>query len=211
MKKDNSQLAHFLLYLRHLSDNRRFVVLLDTYKTQELMWLTTIHAKTKSGQYAFRGDLIVKLGEFNEVANKRNPPEAVIKEAVILTDDTRLLMVVGNFSDILELPEFISRFTPDLATDCKPLFFIDNLKESVVVTVDRRQYTLIPLPSGMVWNELLDLCYLDKHDLKGQSTEDKVVTVYKALKSYQPKFKAATLDEVIANRTDTKREVWGAV
>ncbi|HRJ54540.1 MAG TPA: hypothetical protein PLE99_17395 [Candidatus Thiothrix moscowensis] len=186
-------------------------MLLDTYKAQELMWLITINAKTKSGQYAFRGDLIVKLGEFNEVANKRNPPEAVIKEAVILADDTSLLMVVGNFSDILELPEFISRFTADLAPDCKPLFFVDNLKESVVVDVEGRSYTLIPLPSGMVWNELLDLCYLDKHDLKGQSTEDKVVTVYNALKSYQPKFKTATLDEAITSRTDVKREVWGAV
>lgn len=186
-------------------------MLLDTYKANELMWLITINAKTKTGQYAFRGDLIVKLGEFNEVANKRNPPEAVIKEAVILADDTSLLMVVGNFSNILELPEFISRFTPDLAADCKPLFYVDNLKESVVVDVDGQQYTLIPLPSGMVWNELLDLCYLDKHDLKGQSTEDKVVTVYKALQGYQPKFKTITLDEAIATRTDVKREIWGAV
>jgi monothiol glutaredoxin len=47
----------------------------------------------------------------------------------------------------------VSRFTPDLAADCKPVFFIDNLKESVVVDVDGRQYTLIPLPSGMVWDE----------------------------------------------------------
>jgi hypothetical protein len=186
-------------------------MLLDTYKTQELMWLITINGKTKNGLNAFRGDLIVKLGEFNEVANKRNPPEAVIKEAVILADDTSLLMVIGNFSDILELPEFIARFTPDLAAECKPLFFVDNLKESVVVDVDGRQYTLIPLPSGMVWNEVLDLCYLDKHDLKEQSTEDKVVTVYNAMKSYQPKFKTSTLDEAIANRTGVKREVWGAV
>lgn len=186
-------------------------MLLDTYKAQELMWLITINGKTKNGLNAFRGDLIVKLGEFNEVANKRNPPEAVIKEAVILADDTSLLMVVGNFSSILELPAFISRFTAELAAECKPIFFIDNLKENVVLDVDGRQYTLISLPAGMIWNELLDLCYLDKHDLKGQSTEDKVVTVYNALKSYKPKFKASTLDEAIANRTSVKREVWGAV
>lgn len=186
-------------------------MLLDTYKANELIWLTTINGKTKNGLNAFRGDLIIKLGEFNEVANKRNPPEAAIKEAVILADDTSLLMVVGNFSNILELPEFISRFTADLAADCKPIFFIDNLTESMVVDIDGRQYTLISLPAGMIWNELLDLCYLDKHDLKGQSTEDKIVTVYNALKSYKPKFKASTLDEAIANRNSVKREVWGAV
>jgi len=120
-------------------------MLLDTYKANELIWLTTINGKTKNGRNAFRGDLIIKL------------------------------------------------------------------TENVVVDVDGRQYTLISLPAGMIWNELLDLCFLDKHDLKGQSTEDKVVTVYNSLKTYQPKFKASTLDEAIANRNSVKRQVWGAV
>ncbi|OQX11437.1 MAG: hypothetical protein BWK73_17635 [Thiothrix lacustris] len=132
-------------------------MLLDTYKANELIWITTINGKTKNGLNAFRGDLIVKLGEFNEVANKRNPPEAAIKEAVILADDTSLLMVVGNFSDILELPQFISHFTADLAADCKPILFIDNLKESVVVDVDGRPYTLISLPAGMIWSQCVEI------------------------------------------------------
>ncbi|MEN9503497.1 MAG: hypothetical protein RI964_2782 [Pseudomonadota bacterium] len=186
-------------------------MLLDTYKAQDLIWLTTINAKTKSGQYAFRGDLVVKEGEMNEAAGKRNPPIAMIKEAVLLASEDKLLMVVGNFADVLELPEFIARFTPELADDCKPVFFVDNVKESVIVDVDGRSYTLIPLTSGMIWNELLDLCYLEKSDLKGQSTEDKVVTAYKALKDFKPKFKTVTLEEAIATRTASKREAWGAV
>lgn len=186
-------------------------MLFDTYKEKEMIWLTTIGATTTSGKYGFRGDLIVKHGSMNEAANKRNPPEAIIKEGVILADDDKLLMVVGNLSDVLELPEFIERFTPELADDCRPVFYIDNLKESCVIDVDGRTYTLISFASGMIWNELLDLCYLEKSDLKGQKPEDKIVTVYEALKSYKPKFPQSTLEDVIANRTDNKREVWGAV
>ena len=186
-------------------------MLLDTYKAQDLIWLTTVNAKTKTGQYAFRGDLVVKEGEMNEAAGKRNPPIAMIKEAVILASAEKLLMVVGNFADVNELPEFVARFTTDLADDCKPVFYIDNIKEGMVVDVDGRPYTLIPIISGMIWNELLDLCYLEKSDLKGQSTEDKVVTAYKALKDFKPKYKTVSLDEALAARTSSKREAWGAV
>ena len=186
-------------------------MLFDTYQNEERIWLTTIGAKTSSGKYAFRGDLIVKQGTMNEAAKKRNPPEAIIKEGVILADDDKLLMVVGNFASVTELPDFIERFTPDLAGECRPVFYVDNLKENAVVEIDGRPYTLISFSSGMIWNEVLDLCYIEKADLKGQKTEDKVETVYEALKSFKPKFAQATLEEVIANRTENKREAWGAV
>ena len=118
---------------------------------------------------------------------------------------------MGNFADVNELPEFVARFTTDLADECKPVFYVDNIKEGMVVDVDGRAYTLLPIISGMIWNELLDLCYLEKSDLKGQSTEDKVVTAYKALKDFKPKFKTVSLDEALAARTEAKREAWGAV
>ncbi|MEZ5451511.1 MAG: hypothetical protein R3E93_01645 [Thiothrix sp.] len=186
-------------------------MLLDTYKAQDLIWLTTVNAKTSSGTYAFRGDLVVKEGEMNEAAGKRNPPIAMIKEAVILATEDKLLMVVGNFADVNELPEYIARFTTDMAATCKPVFYVDNIKEGMVVEAEGFTYALIPITSGMVWNELLDLCYLEKSDLKGQSTEDKVVTAYEALKDFKPKFATVSLDEALAARTDSKREAWGAV
>lgn len=186
-------------------------MLLDTYKAQDLIWLTTVNAKTSSGTYAFRGDMVVKEGEMNESAGKRNPPIAMIKEAVMLATDDKLLMVVGNFADVVELGEFVTRFTPDLADECKPVFYVDNIKDGMVADVDGRSYTLIPIHSGMVWNELLDLCYLEKSDLKGQSTEDKVVTAYEALKDFKPKYATVSLEAALASGTGSKREAWGAV
>jgi hypothetical protein len=70
---------------------------------------------------------------------------------------------------------------------------------------------LIRYGEGLVWNELMELFYVEKSDLKGQSAEDKVATVYEASKGQQPKAPIKTLDEVIATKTDAVREAWGAV
>lgn len=186
-------------------------MLFDAYKDRELIWLTTVGAATGSGKYGFRGDFVVKLGALNEAAKKRNPPEAMIREAVMLESDGKLVMVVGNLADVQELPIFIERFAADLDPACRPVFFIDNLKESAVVEVDGRPYALITFSSGMIWNELLELCFLEKSDLKGQDGPEKIETVYEALKGYKPSFAPASLDKVIADRTESKRQAWGAV
>lgn len=186
-------------------------MLFDRYKEEELVWLNTMAGETSQGNFAFRGDLIVTPGALNEAAKKRNPPEAIIKEAVMLFKDDKIAMVVGNFADVFELPQFAEKFGADLADDCKPVFFVDNLKDSALLEIGGRQYTLITFRSGVIWNELLDLVYLEKSDLKSQKSEDKIETVYEAFQSYKPKYATSTLDDVLANRTDAKREAWGAI
>lgn len=186
-------------------------MIFDTYKNDERIWLTTAAGPTPSGRFAFRGDFVIKHGAMNEAAKKRNPPEAMIKEAVMLFDDEKILMVAGNLADVRELAVFIERFAADLADGCRPIFYIDNLKDSAVIEVDGHTYALISFNSGMIWNELLDICYLEKSDLKGQSTEEKVETVYGALGNFKPKFAQGTLDGVIETRTGARREAWGAI
>ena len=52
---------------------------------------------------------------------------------------------------------------------------------------------------------------LDKSDFKGQSGADKVVTLYKAVCDYKPKFAVVSVDEAAAASNGAKREMWGAV
>jgi hypothetical protein len=84
-------------------------MLLDTYQEQERYWLITAQGPTSTdGLYAFRGDFIVLAGEFDEVARKRAPPRALLKEAVLLASAAQLQFVAGNFASIDEVPEFVS-------------------------------------------------------------------------------------------------------
>ena len=52
---------------------------------------------------------------------------------------------------------------------------------------------------------------LEKSDFKGQSGADKVVTLYKAVCDYKPKFAVVSVDEAAAASNGAKREMWGAV
>ena len=186
-------------------------MLLDTYQADERFWITTFCGKTSAGLRAFRGDFVVKAGEFNATAGKRNPPEALLKQAVILAGEDSIKLLAGNFASVDELPELIAGFGAKLEPDCTTILFVDNLAVDAVIEQDGRRYVLILHPEGLIWNELMDLFYVEKSDLKGQSSEDKVVTVYEAAKGYAPKFPIKTLDEVIATKTGVVREAWGAV
>ncbi|EXJ16317.1 hypothetical protein [Imhoffiella purpurea] len=187
-------------------------MLLDTYQEQERFWLKNLFGATSNpGMQAFRGEFVVLEGELKAAAGKRTPPRALIKQAVLLANADKLLMVAGSFESVDELPEFISRFKGDLDPECVPVFYIDNLAESCQIEVEGNRYVLIQYRDGVVWNELSESYYIDKHDLKGLSGEDKVVTLFEAGKSYKPNFPVKTLDEVLATKTDAKREAWGAV
>lgn len=188
-------------------------MLLDTYQQEERFWLTTLFGPTSAMPdcQAFRGEFVVLEGDLKAVAGKRTPPKAVLRQCVLLADGEALHMVAGNFASVDELPEFVNRFGSELAADCMPILFIDNIAGNACVEIEGKTYVLIQFKEGVVWNELLDLFYLDKQDLKGQSSEDKVATLYEASKSFKPDYPSKTLDEVLATRTESKREVFGAV
>jgi hypothetical protein len=185
---------------------------LDTYQNQARFWLINSYGPTSTaGLSAFRGDLVILEGEFNETARKHGPPRAAVKDAVLLASTDKLHFVSGNLASIDELPEFVERFQNDLAPDCVPVFFVDNIADSAQVEIGPHRYVLIKFDDGIVWNSLMDEFYVEKADLKGLSAEDKVVVVHEAAKGHGFKYPVKSLEEVIANKTASRRGVWGAV
>ena len=51
------------------------------------------------------------------------------------------------------------------------------------ITYEDITFKLLPYKEGMVWNETLEALYIEKSDLKGQSAEDKVITMYNEAKT----------------------------
>ena len=57
----------------------------------------------------------------------------------------------------------------------------------------------------------MEVVYIDKADLKGQSAEDKVLTVYNALGDFKMSSNKVSYDEALTMVTEAKRQAWGAV
>lgn len=134
-----------------------------------------------------------------------------MRQCAVLASEDKLLMVAGNFASVEEIPELVAQLGDALADDCRLIFFVDNVAKDALVEVDGKIYALIQFRGGMVWNELMELLYVEKADLKGMSGEDKVKVLYEASKEFEPSFEKHTLDDVLASKTGAVREAWGAI
>nr|CRH04612.1 conserved protein of unknown function [Candidatus Magnetococcus massalia] len=172
-------------------------MLLETYNKEELLININVNAATSDGaQRAFRGDLVLVEGEFHELSGKKLAPKAVLNQAVMLGDGDKIKFMGGCLRTVDLLPIFVEKYGADLAEECQPIFYVYNLRESFKVDMDGKEYVLIGLEEGMVWNELMDELYLEKSDFKGQSSGDKLITMYDGAKDYKPKYAMTPFTEV---------------
>lgn len=186
-------------------------MILQKYQESGLLFNSNFLAETSTaGTMAYRGELVLVEGEQGDVKGHKKPPKEVVYGAVLLGDD-KLKMVIGWLNAVKEIPDFIEKYKVDLADDCVIVMYVINGKDTVQLVVDGVKIIMIPLTSGVPWNEIIEELGLEKSDFKGQSPADKVMTLYEEIKTYKPKFPESTLEDAIAVSTDATRENWGAI
>lgn len=183
-------------------------MLLESYDKQGLLFITSVLGTTSTqGVGAFRGDLVLKQGAFREGSSTdRKPPELVLHQAAILADGETLLFVSGLFRELADVSVFVEKYKPSLKPETLMLFFVENIASPMQCVIDGITFKFVPYKEGMVWNETLDLLYIEKADLKGQSAEDKVVTVYDAAKSYKIKTDPIDFADALTKTIVVKKE-----
>lgn len=186
-------------------------MLLNRYQEQNLFCNVSIHGKTTRASFAYRGDLVIEQGEIADAQGRRRPPKSVVKQAVVLASDSQILMLAGALENVTLLPQFLERYCPDFAGDVKLLFFVANIGQTLSVPLATGPCYLIPYDDGAVWNMLMDELKLEKEDFKGQSAEDKVITVYNTLTKFTPKFTSAKLDDLEQFIVEVAKSERGAV
>lgn len=185
-------------------------MLLDQY--QEKVWLFNANMRgTTDGYEVYRGDLVLKEGEIADDKGRRKPPLVGLKESVLVAKDDKLCFVSGFVDELSQLELLPDLYAGDLADDVISLFFVANLGKPLKSTLAGKATFLIPMQRGIVWNELIEELRLEKSDFKGQSGEEKIVTLFNAFKDYRPKYPEVSWEEAAANTVAEKREVWGAV
>jgi hypothetical protein len=65
-------------------------------------------------------------------------------------------------------------------------------------------FHVFPLDEGTVYNELLDILYLDRGDLKKASMEEKLDTLTDTAKNYKGGFPAVSFEQVVAEMGPVK-------
>lgn len=184
---------------------------LEKYKQSGLLFNSNFLEKTsEAGISGYRGELVLIEGEIGDAKGHSKPPVEVMRGVVLLADD-KLKMMVGALDQLESISQLLEKYSADFAADMQAVLFVVNIKEGMQVDINGINFVLIPLVQGVPWNEIIDELALEKSDFKGQSPADKIITVYNELKSYAPKYPKVSLDEALAQTTDTVRHLWGAV
>ncbi len=183
-------------------------MLLEDLDKQGLTFIMNVLGKTSEpGISAYRGDLVLIQGSFREGSTTdRKPPELLLKQAAILASDAKFIFVSGLFEELVHVQTFLEKYQPVLMPETLTLFFVENIACNMQVVLDGITFRFVPYKDGMVWNETLDLLYIEKADLKGQSAEDKVVTVYEAAKSFSTKTETIGFEEALSKTIVVKKE-----
>lgn len=188
-------------------------MLLKTYEQKSLLCNLSVNGATSQADtYGYRGDLVLAEGEIADDAGRRLPPTAVVKQATMLVKGDRIAMISGIIAELAQLPLFIERYRHDLAADLHALFYVEDLSKPLATDLDGVGMILLPHPDGgAAWNTLMDDLRLDKDDFKGQSAEDKVITMAEGLAAYKPKLDSLSFEQCLAFVSKVKREHRGPV
>jgi hypothetical protein len=185
-------------------------MLLEKYDSQGLLWITTLVGKTTTpGLSAFRGDLVLIEGALREGSTNirdRKTPELTIHQSAILADSDKILFINGLFFKLEHLPVFVEKYKEALTPETVTVMYVENIASPAQFVYEGITFKLLPYKEGMVWNETLEALYIEKADLKGQSAEDKVITMFEAAKTFKIKAEPTTLEEALTKTIEVKKD-----
>lgn len=186
---------------------------IEQYAQDSLLFNMNFKSNTsKPGVVAYRGELVLIEGEIADAQGRRKPPLSVMRHAVLLEQDSKLIMSAGFVDKLDQIKLFIEKYQADFAAGMRAMFFVVNITKPMLLDINGMTFVLIPLVDGVTWNQMCDEMTVEKVDLKGQSSADKVVTLYHAFSDYQPKYDAVTsMEEAMTFTADIKREGRGPV
>jgi len=185
-------------------------MLFNDYEQKGLLF--NMNFKESEGVYsAYRGDLVLELGEVGDALGHRKPPVSTIKNTIVLAENNKIKLYVGSLDELTLLPKVLDYYQPDFAPDVRVIMFVVNINKPLVIELGGLNIVAIGMQEGLIWNELIDIAALDKGDFKGQSATEKIVTVHKALLDYKAKGDKVSFDEALTRTVELKRAGRGPV
>ncbi len=139
----------------------------------------------RPGRFGFRGELALKFAQ--QFADEKRPPELSTDQVIAVADAGE--PTIKFFASYLLSFEYLNALTEVLKGLLSPsgkyFVFCNNidLLSKYEVEIDGITFYVLPIDEATVYNELLELLYLDKTSLKRASTAGKTdAIVYAALK-----------------------------
>jgi hypothetical protein len=151
----------------------------------------------KPGRFAFRGELALKFAQ--QFADEKRPPELSTDQVIAVAEAgaPQIQFFAGylhSFESLTALTEILEGL---LSPTGKYFIFCNNidLLSKYDVEIDGATFHVLPIDEATVYNELLELLYLDKATLKKASTAGKTDAIYDAALCFDNSFETIAYAE----------------
>lgn len=151
----------------------------------------------KAGRFGFRGDIALKFQA--KLADEARPPE-ISSDQVIASamQGQPTLEFVCGFLLSFEYLKLVAEVLGDLLSPTgKYFFFCDNidLSKKYQCEYGGTTFYILPIDEATVYNEMLELLYLEKNDLKKLDTAGKTDAVVEKALGFTQTFPKITFEE----------------
>lgn len=154
-------------------------------------------ALAKPGSFGFRGELALKFQV--ALADEKRPPEIKFDQVMAVAEagSTTLNFLAGVAPSLEHLKLLCEVLGDKLAPSGKYFFFASNLdiSQRFQIVYGGATFWVMPLDEATVYNELLDLFYIERGDLKKLDTAGKLSAVANGAAKFNGKFKEISFDE----------------
>lgn len=151
----------------------------------------------KPGRFGFRGELALRFA--TKLADEARPPELTCDQviAVAQTGDPKLAFFAGYLLSFEHLKDVAEALGDTLSAGGKYFLFCNNidLSKKYQVAMKGAMFYVLPIDEATVYNELLELLYLEKTELKKLDTAGKTDRVADAALKFDITFDTITYDE----------------
>ncbi len=144
----------------------------------------------RPGRFGFRGELALKFAQ--QFADEKRPPELSTEQVIAVANAGEPTIAffasyLLSFEHLSALREVLNGL---LSPSGKYFVFCNNidLLTKYEVEIDGITFNVLPIDEATVYNELLELLYLDKTSLKKASTAGKTDAIVDAALKFDGKF-----------------------
>lgn len=158
----------------------------------------------KTDRYGFRGELGLKFPP--SLAGEKRPPEIKADQVIFAAEGDRLVFLTLHLSSLAHLDNVRETFGDALTSAGKYYIFAGNvdISKKYQLDFDGVTFYVLPLDEATVYNEILDLLYLEKGDLKKLSNEAKIDAIVAAAGSSRGGFAATPYAQALAEMGPVK-------
>lgn len=152
---------------------------------------------SKPGRVGFRGELALRFAP--KLADEARPPELLCGQtfAIANVGEKHLPFFAGYLLSFAYLKDVAEVLGDTLSAGGKYFLFCNNIDLSKKYQMPYKDVTfyVLPIDESTVYNELLDLFYLEKNDLKKKDTAGKLDAVADAALKFNKIFDAISYEE----------------